>query len=163
VPPEPPPPPVTPPPAPRPAPAPATVAPAPPEPPPPAAASCSGGGDVAALHNAIRCANGLGALASDGGVDANAQAAANRLLGGGSCDTMTHTDVGSVYAGLSAGENLGCVYSSAGCSGSFAGLMGSWMASPGHRANILDPSYTRIGAASACDGHNQYFVVQFTS
>ena len=131
-----------------------------PAPPPP---GCEGGQDVAGMHNAVRCENGLGGLVSDGGLSGHALAAANRLLGAGSCDAMTHSSLGGVYQSLSWGENLGCIYSSAGCTGSFGALMGSWLSSPGHRENILNSAFTRIGYASACDGHNNYFVVHFTS
>ena len=139
------------------------AAPAPPPEPETATATGCGGGDAVGMHNAERCQHGVGGLVYDGGLSANAQTAANRLLGAGSCEAMTHSDLAGVYAGRSWGENLGCVNSNAGCTGSVASLMASWMASPSHAANVLNPSFARIGYASACDGHNNYFVVHFTS
>jgi uncharacterized protein YkwD len=39
-----------------------------------------------------------------------------------------------------------------------------WMASPGHRDNILDPSYTQIGAGYARGGrYRTYWVQVFAS
>lgn len=35
-----------------------------------------------------------------------------------------------------------------------------WMESPGHRQNILDPSYTTIGVGVACDDHIYYYSTQ---
>jgi uncharacterized protein YkwD len=46
-----------------------------------------------------------------------------------------------------AGENIAAGEASA------AEVIGAWMASAGHRANILNPEYSRIGVGYApCDG-----------
>jgi len=36
----------------------------------------------------------------------------------------------------------------------------TWIESPGHRQNILDPSYSTIGVGVACDGHLYYYSTQ---
>jgi len=62
------------------------------------------------------------------------------------------------YAYIDLGENLAL--------GNFAGdsgVLAAWMASPGHRANILDTHYTQIGVAvreGVFQGVNQWIAVQ---
>jgi uncharacterized protein YkwD len=54
------------------------------------------------------------------------------------------------------GENVGM-------GGSIAQIHIAYMNSPGHRANILDPSYTAIGTAAvwgSCNGYSTVFTVQ---
>lgn len=53
-----------------------------------------------------------------------------------------------------AGENIAMGYRSA------AAVVAAWMNSPGHRANILNASYTRIGVGYVADGH--YCTQHFT-
>jgi len=36
----------------------------------------------------------------------------------------------------------------------------SWMKSPGHKQNILDPQYSRLGVGVAHDGHQYYYSTQ---
>ena len=52
-----------------------------------------------------------------------------------------------------AGENIAMGYSSA------QKVMQGWMNSSGHRANILNPSFTQIGVGYVADGH--YWTQQF--
>ena len=53
-----------------------------------------------------------------------------------------------------AGENIAMGYSSA------QAVMNGWMNSSGHRANILNSAYTRIGVGYVADGN--YWVQEFT-
>jgi uncharacterized protein YkwD len=60
------------------------------------------------------------------------------------------------YAFLKIGENL------ASGQRSVAEAVAAWMASPAHRANILDPAYTEIGAAVKVGGDaGTYWVLEF--
>lgn len=62
------------------------------------------------------------------------------------------------HSGQPVGENIGAGYTSPGAA------VSAWMGSSGHRANILDPSYTRIGAGyaySAGSTYGHYWTVQF--
>lgn len=36
----------------------------------------------------------------------------------------------------------------------------AWMQSPGHKKNILDPQYSRLGVGVAYDGHTYYYATQ---
>jgi uncharacterized protein YkwD len=74
---------------------------------------------------------------------------------GSSAETVAKTDG---YAYLALGENLAL--------GDFAGdagVVGAWMGSPGHRANILNTHYTQIGVAAqdiVFDGNASWLAVQ---
>ena len=62
------------------------------------------------------------------------------------------------YSYLTAGENLAINFSDS------ADIENAWMASPGHRANILNNNFTEIGIAAAegtYKGKEATFVVQF--
>lgn len=53
------------------------------------------------------------------------------------------------------GENVGM-------GGSISQIHDAYMRSPGHRANVLDPSFTEIGTAAVwgeCNGHRRVFTV----
>lgn len=151
---------------PEPAPAPASDPPPEPDPtpppPPPAPVGCPGPGDMLSAHNSIRCQNGLNQVGLDGAMSANAQFHAERLMNAGGCTLFHAPELASWYGGTF-GENLACVSSSAGCSGGAGTIIDGWMASPEHRANILNPSYNWIGIGYACDGQHSYFVVQYRS
>jgi uncharacterized protein YkwD len=62
------------------------------------------------------------------------------------------------YQNLALGENLAL-----GLYAGDAGVVGAWMASPGHRANILDTHYTQIGVAvreGMFEGQQTWIAVQ---
>jgi uncharacterized protein YkwD len=66
---------------------------------------------------------------------------------------FTALDDAGLYLGVQIwgeGENIAAGQSTA------AGVMNSWMNSPGHRANILDDSYTGIGIACYYDANTPY-------
>ncbi len=78
-----------------------------------------------------------------------------------SVGSLTHnslTTVLSACAGTTvAGENIAVAY------GSVADVTAGWMASPGDKANIVNPTYTgvSVGVAQAADG-TYYWVEDFT-
>lgn len=116
---------------------------------------------VVDLVNAQRAAQGLSALTMDAKLTEVAQAKAQDMHDNG---YFSHTSptYGSPFDmmrafGVSyrtAGENIAMGYSSA------QAVMNGWMNSSGHRANILNSAYTRIGVGYVADGN--YWVQEFT-
>jgi uncharacterized protein YkwD len=116
-------------------------------------------GDIINGQNNARAQAGLPGFAVDGGMNANAQFHANRLAGGGSCGNLWHSgELGSWYAGHSAGENVGCVSP---CPGSGGGFVSMWLNSAAHRANIMNGGFRYIGVGATCNGRAMFAVVQF--
>lgn len=117
--------------------------------------STSGGGlsgveqQLVAAINQERAAQGLGALSISPGLTQAAGWMAEQLANGA---TFSHTDAygrgpsqraqDCGYPGQAA-ENLAWGYSSV------SSVVSAWMSSPGHRANILNASYTVIGPGVA--------------
>lgn len=97
--------------------------------------------DVLTCVNQIRAYYGLHALSSNGSLNATAQACADRMASSGQ---MTH----SAYPGgwSTWGENIAEGY------GSSVAVFNAWMASPGHRANILRPTFTQMGIGHVSSG-----------
>jgi uncharacterized protein YkwD len=91
--------------------------------------------------NQIRAYYGLHSLSSNGGLNATAQSCAERMA---SADSMTH----SPYPGgwRAWGENIAEGF------GSSVSVFNAWMASPGHRANILSTNYTQMGIGRVSAG-----------
>jgi uncharacterized protein YkwD len=118
--------------------------------------------------NAERASHGLPALADDAGLDTVAHAEASNML---RYQFFDHTDpwgrgieqrVAALAPNLSwtlLGENI------AGGQSDPAGACGQWMSSPGHRANILNPGYRRIGTgfAAGSSGYGTYYVEDFSA
>lgn len=108
---------------------------------------------VVELTNAQRSASGLKGLTVNAALQQSAQHYANRLAGDGA---FSHTD-GSVlatrvteagYAYQFVGENLALGQTSPN------DVVAAWMASPDHRANMLDGRFTQmgVGVAQRADG-----------
>ena len=97
--------------------------------------------DVLTCVNQIRAYYGLHALSSNGSLNATAQACADRMASSGQ---MTH----SAYPGgwSTWGENIAEGY------GSSVAVFNAWMASPGHRANILRATFTQMGIGHVAAG-----------
>jgi uncharacterized protein YkwD len=109
-----------------------------------------------ALTNSERASNGLAALAFNGQLQAAAQGHSTYQA---TTQTMSHTGAGGSNPGarISAagygwhayGENV------AAGQGSCASVVSAWMASPGHRANILNATFVDIGVAMAKDANGR--------
>lgn len=91
-----------------------------------------------ALINEARTSQGLDPLRFDGRAQRWAEAWTPLMVRGGE---PVHQELQSLVGGsiVRVGENVGV--SSEGVGAAFRGFM----ASPGHRANILDPSFTHVG------------------
>ncbi len=114
--------------------------------------------------NTERVDDGLGTLRTNLFLTAAAQAKANDMAAKG---YFAHYDVNGKspwdwisaagYKFAAAGENLAVNFSDS------ADVTQAWMNSPGHRANILNGTFTEIGIATAegtYEGHNTIFVVE---
>jgi uncharacterized protein YkwD len=133
--------------------------------PAPAVASVDGCERIVALVNQVRRENGLGTLAYNSLLGAAAQGYADFLA---AHDVLNHTadgrtlDARAEAAGyttwVALGENLAGGYTT------FEEAVDAWLASPGHRANILNPGFTETGAGCAWNAnsaHGWFFVQEF--
>ncbi len=110
---------------------------------------------VIALVNQERVAAGLEELVIDEGLCA---AATIRVAEIQSLFSHTRPDGSSCFTAL---EDIGVQYSLAGENiaigqASPQAVVQAWMESPGHRENILNPSFTRIGVASLANNSGNY-------
>lgn len=112
--------------------------------------------ECAGLANAQRAAVGVAPLTVNASLTA---AAEGHSAYQASITTMTHDGAGGVSAGARI-TNAGYVWRTWGENVAYgqldcAAVIAAWMASPGHRANILNPAFTNIGVAVAV-GANGY-------
>jgi uncharacterized protein YkwD len=104
------------------------------------------------LVNADRSRAGLPTLPTNIDLYLKAQAWSSRLAGE---QRLFHSYLpdGIGYPWNRLGENVGYGYS-------IEQVHGAFMGSPGHRANILDGGFNRIGVGVTRDGAGRYWVVQ---
>ncbi len=111
--------------------------------------------EIASMVNNARAGAGLMPLRVDPALNTAAQIRAAECVGcfshtrpdGSNCKTVL-AQVG-VNAGYT-GENVASGYSDA------RSVFDGWMNSEGHRANIMNPRFTRIGVGSSPNSGNQY-------
>jgi len=121
--------------------------------------------EIVSRTNAARADDGLPALSIDQRLTRAAQAKANDMI---ARDYFSHTDPDGArpwrwmsqadYPYLKAGENLAIDFANA------AETVTAWLASTGHRKNILSPVFTNIGIGVATgdyNGRTKTIVVQF--
>jgi uncharacterized protein YkwD len=94
--------------------------------------------------NRVRAEHGLGRLTADMHLQRAARAHSREMLGS---NVFEHGAFGSrmlqfKVTGQLAGENLAW---GTGARGTAQGIVVAWLASPEHRANLLRPSFTRVG------------------
>ena len=94
--------------------------------------------------NSVRAAHGLARLSSDGPLIRAARSHSARLM---RIDAFTHGSFASRLAAFGArgprfGENIAW---GTGSRASARSIVRAWLASPGHRANLLRPGFRRIG------------------
>ena len=96
--------------------------------------------------NRVRAQHGLGRLSADTHLQRAARAHSREMIGS---NVFEHGAFGSRMlrfnvAGRLAGENLAW---GVGARGTAQGIVAAWLASPEHRANLLRPSFTRVGVS----------------
>ncbi len=109
---------------------------------------------VLALTNAERTARGLRALAGSTCAGGYADSWAGTLA---TTDSLAHQPLSPILAGCAAssvGENVG--YGNV----TPEQMVSMWMASPGHRANILNATYTAVGVGSQTRSDGRVYGVQ---
>jgi uncharacterized protein YkwD len=97
--------------------------------------------------NRVRTVHGLGSLRADGRLESAARAHSREMIRTGS---FAHGAFGTRMLrfnvqGTFAGENLAW---GVGGRGTARGIVAAWLASPGHRANLLRPSFRRVGVGA---------------
>ena len=122
--------------------------------------SSSAASEVVRLTNSARSQNGYAALVEDGALSEAAAVRAREIARSfshtrpsGASFSSSLSESGVSY--LRAGENIASGQKSA------SEVMNAWMNSPGHRANILNSSYSRIGSASVNIDGTLYWVQLF--
>lgn len=122
--------------------------------------SSSAASEVVRLTNSARGQNGYAALVEDGALSEAAAVRAREIARSfshtrpsGASFSSALSESGVSY--LWAGENIASGQKSA------SEVVNAWMNSPGHRANILNSSYSRIGSASVNIDGTLYWVQLF--
>lgn len=122
--------------------------------------SSSAASKVVRLTNSARSQNGYAALIEDGALSEAAAVRAREIARSfshtrpsGASFSSALSESGVSY--LRAGENIASGQKSA------SEVVNAWMNSPGHRANILNSSYSRIGSASVNIDGTLYWVQIF--
>lgn len=122
--------------------------------------SSSAASEVVRLTNSARSQNGYAALVEDGALSEAAAVRAREIARSfshtrpsGASFSSALSESGVSY--LRAGENIASGQKSA------SEVVDAWMNSPGHRANILNSSYSRIGSASVNIDGTLYWVQLF--
>lgn len=122
--------------------------------------SSSAASEVVRLTNSARSKNGYAALVEDGALSEAAAVRAREIARSfshtrpsGASFSSALSESGVSY--LRAGENIASGQKSA------SEVVNAWMNSPGHRANILNSSYSRIGSASVNIDGTLYWVQLF--
>ena len=122
--------------------------------------SSSAANKVVRLTNSARSKNGYAALVEDGALSDAAAVRAREIARSfshtrpsGASFSSALSESGVSY--LRAGENIAYGQKSA------FEVVNAWMNSPGHRANILNSSYSRIGSASVNIDGTLYWVQLF--
>ena len=122
--------------------------------------SSSAASEIVRLTNSARSQNGYAALVEDGALSEAAAVRAREIARSfshtrpsGASFSSALSESGVSY--LRAGENIASGQKSA------SEVVNAWMNSPGHRANILNSSYSRIGSASVNIDGTLYWVQLF--
>ena len=120
----------------------------------------SAASEVVRLTNSARSQNGYAALVEDGALSEAAAVRAREIARSfshtrpsGASFSSALSESGVSY--LRAGESIASGQKSA------FEVVNAWMNSPGHRANILNSSYSRIGSASVNIDGTLYWVQLF--
>ena len=128
----------------------------------PAAEPASGAeAQVLALANDARAAAGLPPLTRDPGLDAVARGWSVHLATQGAGISHNPDYAAHIPPGASKwAENVGWMSAGPTAEEAAATIHGEWMASPGHRANLLDPALTHIGIGVASNPEAGWYLTQ---
>jgi uncharacterized protein YkwD len=133
---------------------PSTSEPTPAEPTAPTAGTATSDSPILRATNAARANAGLRALSVNACLARLAQQHAERLAAE---QTLYHQDLGTVSSACgtsTAGENVAMNHSGP------SAMVGQWLDSPGHRANLLNSGFTLIGIGTARAGDGAWYGVQ---
>jgi uncharacterized protein YkwD len=123
----------------------------------------SAGTEIVTRTNSERKTLGLSALSRSASLMQAAQIQADQMA---ALKTMAHVLPGSAYPAIDArlaavgyqwsaeGENIAEGYANV------ADVVEGWMTSPGHRANIVSPNYTEMGAAVATSSSGRLYYAE---
>ena len=105
--------------------------------------------------NRVRAEHGLGRLTADAHLVRAARSHSQEMIGS---NVFEHGAFGTRMVrfnvtGRLAGENLAW---GTGARGTAQGVVAAWLASPGHRANLLRPSFTRVGVGELVGAFRGY-------
>jgi uncharacterized protein YkwD len=105
--------------------------------------------------NRVRTQHGLRALRPDGHLERAARFHSRQMLG---ADSFAHGAFAArmaefAVAGRIAGENLAW---GTGSRSNARAIVAAWLASPEHRANLLQPSFTRVGVGDLVGAFQGY-------
>ena len=105
--------------------------------------------------NRVRAEYGLGRLSADTHLQRAARAHSKEMI---ASNVFAHGAFGSRMlqfnvTGKLAGENLAW---GTGARGTAQGIVAAWLASPEHRANLLRPSFTRVGISDLVGAFRGY-------
>lgn len=111
--------------------------------------------EVIAKVNQIRVANGLNSLRYDASLEGAADVRANETTVRFSHTRPDGSDWYTVNPDLMYGENLADGYTTADA------VVNAWMASPGHKANILKPDFTTVAVSTTVKDGKTYWAQEF--
>ena len=111
--------------------------------------------EVIAKVNQIRVANGLNSLRYDASLEGAADVRANETTVRFSHTRPDGSDWYTVNPDLMYGENLADGYTTADA------VVNAWMASPGHKANILKPDFTTVAVSTVVKDGKTYWAQEF--
>lgn len=111
--------------------------------------------EVIAKVNQIRVANGLNSLRYDASLEGAADVRANESTVRFSHTRPDGSDWYTVNPNLMYGENLADGYTTADA------VVNAWMASPGHKANILKPDFTTVAVSTVVKDGKTYWAQEF--
>ena len=111
--------------------------------------------EVIAKVNQIRVANGLNSLRYDASLEGAADVRANESTVRFSHTRPDGSDWYTVNPDLMYGENLADGYTTADA------VVNAWMASPGHKANILKPDFTTVAVSTVVKDGKTYWAQEF--
>ena len=111
--------------------------------------------EVISKVNQIRVANGLNSLRYDASLEGAADVRANESTVRFSHTRPDGSDWYTVNPDLMYGENLADGYTTADA------VVNAWMASPGHKANILKPDFTTVAVSTVVKDGKTYWAQEF--